>query len=89
MEELTGSRAVLSLSSPDGEEGYPGSLEVRVTYQLDRSTLSIHYQACSDQDTQMCIRDRFDTDYRLKYREMGFCVILCPPFSSKPGCSFL
>ncbi len=51
VEELTGSRAVLSLSSPDGEEGYPGSLEVRVTYQLDRSTLSIHYQACSDQDT--------------------------------------
>lgn len=51
VEELTGSRAVLSLSSPDGEEGYPGSLEVRVTYLLDRSTLSIHYQACSDQDT--------------------------------------
>lgn len=51
VEELTGSRAVLSLSSPDGEEGYPGSLEVRVTYQLDRSALSIRCQASSDQDT--------------------------------------
>ena len=71
VEELTGSRAVLSLSSPDGEEGYPGSLEVRVTYQLDRSTLSIHYQACSDQD-KMSFDDLFEGDVKFYKNAQDF-----------------
>ena len=42
----------LTTFSPDGEEHYPGNLEVKVTYRWnDRSELSIHYQAQSDQDT--------------------------------------
>ena len=41
----------LSLSSPDGEEGYPGNLTVRVTYTLTEEGLTIAYQAQSDQDT--------------------------------------
>ena len=42
----------LTTFSPDGEELYPGNLEVKVTYRWnDRSELSIHYQAQSDQDT--------------------------------------
>lgn len=43
--------AVLSLRSEDGEEGYPGALEVQVTYTLAGGALSIEYEAQSDQDT--------------------------------------
>ncbi len=51
VEELTGDRAVLTLDSPDGEEGYPGHLSVKVTYALEGAALSIHYEASCDQDT--------------------------------------
>ena len=37
--------------SPDGEEAYPGNLQVRVTYTLKNGALSITYDAVSDQDT--------------------------------------
>lgn len=43
--------AVLSLTSPDGEEGYPGTLTARVTYRLDGSALELRYEAVSDKDT--------------------------------------
>ena len=43
---------VLKLSSPDGEEGFPGNLEVQVTYSLSEDgTLTLDYQARSDRDT--------------------------------------
>lgn len=41
----------LSLTSPDGEEGYPGNLKCVVRFELDNSTLIIHYHANSDKDT--------------------------------------
>ena len=42
----------LKLDSPDGEEGYPGTLTVTVTYTFnDDNVLSIHYEAFSDTDT--------------------------------------
>jgi aldose 1-epimerase len=38
--------------SPDGEEGYPGTVDVRVTYTLrDSNELVIEYRATSDQPT--------------------------------------
>ena len=37
--------------SPDEEEGYPGNLNVSVTYRVDGSALSIIYDAVSDRDT--------------------------------------
>ena len=43
--------AVLSLFSPDGQEGYPGNLTVQVTYTLADGALSIEYRAKSDADT--------------------------------------
>jgi aldose 1-epimerase len=51
VEELAQDRAVLSLFSPDGQEGYPGNLRVHVTYQLEGYALSIRWQAQSDRDT--------------------------------------
>jgi aldose 1-epimerase len=45
-------RLVLNLISPDGDENYPGTLNVTVTYTLMRSNaLAIHYEATTDQTT--------------------------------------
>lgn len=42
----------LSLFSPDMEEGFPGNLNVTVTYTLTKdNSLDIHYEAVSDKDT--------------------------------------
>lgn len=51
VEELTPQKAVLTLESPDGEEGYPGALSLRVTYALEGSALSLHYEALAHGDT--------------------------------------
>lgn len=41
-----------SYMSPDGEEGYPGNLDVQVTYSLaNDGTLTLDYYAISDADT--------------------------------------
>jgi aldose 1-epimerase len=37
--------------SPDGEEGYPGTLSAAVSYRINGSTLTIEYEATSDADT--------------------------------------
>ncbi len=43
---------ILKLESPDGEEGFPGTLNVKVTYTFDNNcALSIHYEAETDADT--------------------------------------
>lgn len=51
VEELTDSAVTLSLTSPDLQEGYPGTLEVTVTYALELDILRIIYRARSDRDT--------------------------------------
>ena len=51
VEELTPQKAVLTLESPDGEEGYPGALSLRVTYALEDRALSLHYEALAHGDT--------------------------------------
>jgi len=40
-----------SLRSPDGDEGYPGNLDARVTYTLDGSALEIRIEAETDRPT--------------------------------------
>ncbi len=41
----------LGLLSPDGEEGYPGTLNVRVTYTVDGPELRLDYRASTDKPT--------------------------------------
>ena len=40
-----------SYLSHNGEEGYPGNLQIKVTYTIEVSTLKINYKAQSDKDT--------------------------------------
>jgi aldose 1-epimerase len=41
----------LSRTSPDGEMGFPGTLEVTVTYTLDEDGLELRYSATTDRPT--------------------------------------
>jgi aldose 1-epimerase len=51
-EEVDDRRVTFSLSSPDGDEGYPGRLAVRVTYELsDANDVTIAYEATTDKPT--------------------------------------
>lgn len=44
--------ATFTYRSPDGEEGYPGTVDIRVTYALNnRNELSIRYSATTDKPT--------------------------------------
>jgi aldose 1-epimerase len=45
------SSIVLSYLSAHGEEGYPGNVEVRVSYTLRDSTLELRYSAITDRST--------------------------------------
>lgn len=51
VEGLTDNSVTLSLTSPDMQEGYPGTLEVRAAYALGNGALRIDYWARSDKDT--------------------------------------
>lgn len=52
IEEKGENALTLSLTSPDGDEGFPGEVKVRVTYTLtDDDALSITYEGESDSDT--------------------------------------
>jgi aldose 1-epimerase len=50
--EVLGDQVVLSLASPDGDEGYPGRLDVKVAFSLnDNNAVNIAYTAVCDKDT--------------------------------------
>lgn len=52
VEGILADSLILKYTSPDGEEGYPGTLKVMVTYTFtDENELAIHYEAVSDKDT--------------------------------------
>lgn len=50
--EMEDDHVTFQQESPDGDQGYPGALTMKVTYSLDEeNTLQIHYEAVPDQDT--------------------------------------
>lgn len=51
VEELGENSVTLSLTSPDGEENYPGTLRAAVTYTLKDAALRIDYRAQTDRTT--------------------------------------
>jgi aldose 1-epimerase len=54
--EVDGDSLKLTLSSPDGDEGYPGNLEVVATYTLtDDNELCIDYSATTDKATPLSL----------------------------------
>lgn len=49
---VEGDKLVLSYLSPDGEEGFPGNLDVKVSYSLtDDGEVVLEYNAVTDKDT--------------------------------------
>lgn len=51
VEQVTDSTIILSLLSPDGDQGFPGNAKVTVTYTIENDALTVSYDAISDQDT--------------------------------------
>jgi aldose 1-epimerase len=61
----SGVSAVLTYTSPNGQDGYPGTLKVTVTYTLeDSNTLRIDYEATTDAPTVLNLTNHsyFDLD---------------------------
>ena len=48
-----GSAVIFRRRSPDGEEGYPGAVDVGVTYAVSGRELRIHYDAVADAPTHV------------------------------------
>jgi aldose 1-epimerase len=46
-----GNRLELNLHSPDGEEGYPGAMDVTAVYELSDAMLSLHFEATTTKPT--------------------------------------
>lgn len=49
--KINGDTIEFNYLAKDGEEGYPGNLDLKAIYTLDKNTLMIQYLATSDQDT--------------------------------------
>ena len=69
VERLAADSATLSLVSPDGEEGYPGTLAVAVAYTLAFGGLDIEYRARCDKDTVCSITNH--TYFNLSGHDSG------------------
>lgn len=50
-ERASASEVELSISSPDGDQGFPGALEVRVTFRVVGPVVSIAYESTCDAPT--------------------------------------
>ncbi len=51
VEEATDTRLQLSLVSPDGEENFPGTVQLRATYELEGNSLTLTMEGTSDAPT--------------------------------------
>tara|TARA_B100000787_G_C16198217_1_gene302624 strand:+ start:4140 stop:5105 length:966 start_codon:yes stop_codon:yes gene_type:complete len=55
LEKLKKNKIIYSLFSPDGDEGYPGNLNVQCHYEIQASNLSIKFFAKTDKSTHVNI----------------------------------
>ena len=51
MDKLEQDKISFTLHSPDGDQGFPGNADVRVTYALEGMALVVTFDAISDRDT--------------------------------------
>lgn len=51
LEQANAASATLGFTSPDGDQGFPGTLETRVTFTVDGQTLRLEYEARTDRAT--------------------------------------
>lgn len=51
VESATPTQLVLTLTSPDGDEGYPGTVKVRAVYSVEGNSLTLELQATTDAPT--------------------------------------
>ncbi|MEZ3487030.1 MAG: galactose mutarotase [Lachnospiraceae bacterium] len=52
VEEADDSHVMLMLHSPDGDQGFPGTVDIHVTYTLtEENEVKIHYHAVPEEDT--------------------------------------
>ena len=51
LEEHKEEQITFSLHSPDGDQGFPGNADIRVTYSLEGMSLVVTFDAISDKDT--------------------------------------
>ena len=74
--EQTEDGLLFSRVSPDGEEGYPGTLTVSVRFSWKGDALSIRYHAVSDRDTILNLTNHsyFNLDGEGTVQEQLLCV---------------
>lgn len=53
--DQTETRVVLGLTSPDGDQGFPGNLEARATYEVVEDGFTLDLTATTDAPTPVCL----------------------------------
>jgi aldose 1-epimerase len=71
-----GAAVVFRRRSPDGEEGYPGSLDAQVTYALADRELRISYQADTDAPTHVNLIQHSYFNLRGSGDVLGHCLAI-------------
>ena len=53
--EIEGEKLIFTALSPDKEEGYPGNLQLKITYYLEGSSINLCYECTTDADTPVSL----------------------------------